>query len=1152
MIQDRKLAILIGWNGSVIRTFVEKAQELGVELRIKYPRLDPIDDNFMRFLESADVVFIHHFSSEQLYQEIMEKLSPILRRKEVVVVVDPALSNYNKAPPEALGKVSAYYSYGGEVNIKNLILYLLSLKYPDITAQESKPLPFSGIYHPRFAEPFSEVRDFLDRVGDSGKRVGILFYRTAWTDRDLGVVDAIISSLERHGITPIPVFVQGFGSKDRGIEGNDEAIQRYFMIDGKPIVDAVISLLSFSLIKNWDSTILQRLNVPVFQGVIDYYKTENEWLSSKGLDPIGTMMSVMMPELNGTIEPILVGTIKVVKSGNYTYRILSPARDQVEYLVSRVRRWIDLRYKPNSEKRIAIILHSASAYKDLEANIGSATGLDTLQTTIEIMHLLKRRGYTVKDLPSSGEDLVKQIILSRAFPETRWNSLEDILRAGTAGTLSYKDYMEFFSTLPEEARKRVIETWGELKPGTREYMFDGEKFIIPGLVFGNVFVGVQPKRVTWQDEENAIRLVHNSDLPVPHFWLAFYRWIAKGFGADVIIHVGTHGTLEFTPGKGVGLSPACFPQISVGELPHLYIYSMNVPGEGITAKRRSYAVLVDHLSPPTMFDEIPEEARKLEDMIEEYEEAERADNEVRQKLVLNKIKETAEKIGLTVDFTDPDKATHEIEHRLNIFKDSTISKGLHVLGDVPSEEDLAEYVVTATRFEEDSLVKTYGREKAKEMVISAIQGQTKLPEKENYVLTKVLESVNLERESLMEALNGRFVEPGPSGSITRGRYDVLPTGRNFYAVDLWKIPTQSAWQTGALLAEKLIDTFYRKNGRYPRAIGFILWSTDVFRSDGELVAQILRTLGVTPVWNPITKRVQGVKPIPLDELQRPRIDVVINVSGIVRDNLMNIVELLDEATQLVSSLNEPESLNYPRANSLKYHVFSAKPGAYGSGVSHAIESGVWNQESELGDVYLDWLGYAYGKGKNGIRATDSLKRAIENVEMIVHKREIDEIDILDDSCNYSYVGGLYLACKKIGRNPELMYEDTSNPNRPQLRLFREEIERVSIGKLLNDSWLNSQMRFGYRGATEILKKVEHLYGWAATTRLVNDQIFNNVASKIVLNERMRNWFNEVNPYALEEITRRLIEAKNRGIWRPSKEIDEQLLNVYSQIEGELE
>ncbi len=471
---------------------------------------------------------------------------------------------------------------------------------------------------------------------------------------------------------------------------------------------------------------------------------------------------------------------------------------------------------------------------------------------------------------------------------------------------------------------------------------------------------------------------------------------------------------------------------------------------------------------------------------------------------------------------------------------------------MPSEEDLAEYVITATRFEDDSLVKKFGKQKAKEMVMEGLYGQARLPEMERQVLIKILESVSMEKDSLVGSLNGGFVEPGPSGSITRGRYDVLPTGRNFYAVDLWKIPTQSAWQMGSLLAEKLIESYHKKTGRYPKAIGFILWSTDVFRADGELVAQILRTIGVTPVWNQITKRVQGVKPIPLDELQRPRIDVVVNVSGIVRDNLMNVIELLDDAIEEVGRLNEPESLNYVRANSLKDHIFSAKPGAYGSGVSHAIEASTWNQETELGDVYLNWLGYAYGRNKNGIRAVESLRRAAETVEMIVHKREIDEIDILDDSCNYSYVGGFYLACKKLGRDPELMYEDTSNPNRPQLRLFREEIERVSIGKLLNNTWLNSQMKFGYRGATEILKKVEHLYGWAATTKLVNDQIFNNVASKVVLDPKMRNWFSDVNPYALEEITRRLIEAKNRGIWRPSKEIDEKLMEVYSQIEGELE
>ncbi|EWG08195.1 MAG: hydrogenobyrinic acid a,c-diamide cobaltochelatase [Candidatus Aramenus sulfurataquae] len=1128
----------------MVKTFVEASRELGVQLAIKYPRLDPIDNEFVESLKTSDAIFIHHFSSENLYSEIIDKISGILENKDVVAVIDPALSKFNKLPPDATKKVMEYYNYGGKENIKNLILYLLSFKYEGIKYEEPKPLPFSGIYSKEGV--YQNIWEYLKKY-DSGKRVSILFYRSEWVDGDLEIVDKLVEELKREGITPIPVFVQGFGDRSRGIESNEEAIKRIFAPDGKPIVDAIINLLSFSLIKDKESPILKDLNVPIFQGLINYFRSEKEWLESKGLDIVSTIMSVSLPEIDGTTQPILLGVVEVKQDGNFKYRVLRGVDYQIRYMVKRVKRWIELRRKSNKEKKIAIILHSASAFKDLEANIGTATGLDTLQTVVNLMHDMKRLGFEVEP-PRDGEELVRLIISRKAIPETKYTSLEEILeKKGFVGFLSHEKYVEFFNSLAKDAREAVVKTWGTIKKGERNYMFDGEKFVIPGVKLGNVLVAVQPKRVTWQDDENAIRLIHNSDLPVHHFWLAFYKWIDENY--DVLIHVGTHGTLEFTPGKGVGLSPSCFPQISIGTIPHLYIYAINVPGEGITAKRRSYAVLIDHLSPPTI-DEVPDEIKKLEDLIEEYEESEKAQNEARQKLVLQQIMETSENIGLKVDFSDPDKATHEIEHRLNVFKDSSVTKGLHVLGELPDEEDLAEYVLALTKYDEDSMVKTYGKEKAKALILEALNGNFKLPEKERLVLSKLIESVHLEKVNLINALSGGYVEPGPSGSLSRGRYDILPTGRNFFAVDPSKIPTFSAWQIGTLMAERLIQEYLKKFGKYPRAIGFVLWSTDVFRSDGELVAQILHTMGVKPKWHKVTKKVIGVEPIALEELNRPRIDVVVTISGIVRDNLMGIVELIDEAIELVKKLPEDESQNYVKGDFNR--IFSAKPGAYGSGTDKAVESSAWKTEEELADVYLNWMAYAYGKGKRGIRAVDDFVKASGKVDMIVHKREIDEIDILDDSCNYSYVGGFFLTCKKLGKTPELMFEDTFNPRNPRIRIMREEIERVSLMKLLNNAWIESQKKLGYRGATEILKKVEHLYGWGATTRMVSDEIFEKVAEKFVLNKEMREWFLRENPWALEEITRRLIEAEKRGIWKAKEETKEALEELYAQIEGESE
>jgi Cobalamin biosynthesis protein CobN and related Mg-chelatases len=523
--------------------------------------------------------------------------------------------------------------------------------------------------------------------------------------------------------------------------------------------------------------------------------------------------------------------------------------------------------------------------------------------------------------------------------------------------------------------------------------------------------------------------------------------------------------------------------------------------------------------------------------------------------ILEKIKMVSDRIGLSIDFSDPHKATHEIEHRLNLFKDSIVTKGLYVYGRRIDKDDLKDYVIAATRFD-DSLFKKLGKKETENRIMAYLEHGSMLPDLEKAIIKDLLLSPENERKNLLKALEGSYVESGPSGSLTRGRYDVLPSGRNFYAVDPFKIPSHSAWQVGVSLANKLIETEYRKNNTFPETLGFILWSTDAYRSDGELISQILYTMGVEPVWQEGTKKVKDVKPIPLNILNRPRIDVLVECSGIVRDNLFNIIELIDVAVKKVSELGEDESDNFIIKHHKEYghlhRVFSSKPGSYGSGVNNAIESSRWETDSDLADVFTEWMDYSYGKGNSGLESRKDLISLSRNVSTIVHKREIDEIDINDDSCNYSYAGGFYLMVRKAGSNASLMFEDTTNPNKPQVRTMKEEIERTAIGKLLNQTWINAQKKSGYRGGTEMLKKIEHLYGWGATTKMVNDRIFSNIAEKFALDKEMKEWFRKENPWALSEITARMIEAYQRGIWNASEKMRMELEHEYMEIEGENE
>ena len=428
-----------------------------------------------------------------------------------------------------------------------------------------------------------------------------------------------------------------------------------------------------------------------------------------------------------------------------------------------------------------------------------------------------------------------------------------------------------------------------------------------------------------------------------------------------------------------------------------------------------------------------------------------------------------------------------------------------------------------------------------------------------------------EYEGLFNALSGGYVEPGPSGSITRGKIDILPTGRNFYAVDPTSLPTKAAWEIGVKTAIKMLNMYVARHGRYPESIGHILWSIDGYKADGEQLAQILYLLGVEPVW--VNDSVRGIRVIPLSELGRPRIDVVVRISGIVRDTLPNYIYLIDEAVSKVVSLDEPLDMNYPKKHYVehvsklvelgrnlneaskiaRFRVFCSPPGSYGSGVNYAIAASAWKNEEDLAKTWIQWSSYAYSK--DGYReAHDVLMLAIRNVDIVTRNHLSDEHDIFGCCCYFSYHGGFYNTVKALsGRDDiEIITVDTRDVSNPDIRDMSMEVERIARAKLLNPVWISEMKKHGYRGANEFSRKILHLYGWSATTRVVKDWIFNEIAKTYALNSDMRRWFIENNIYAFEEIVRRLIEAYERGIWRAPQEIINKLRKVYGEVEGILE
>ena len=1168
----------------------------------------------------AKVIFIY---ASDLPREVIN----VVRGCGAKVVSTDDLCN---TPEEVVLKARTYYLLGGEENLRNLVRFLASLAGLKLSYGEPKEVPMHGIYHPRYGL-FTNLSKYLSTYPYSSRPlVGILFWRGAWLYGDLSPIAELVEALENEGLGAVPVFTYGRDYMTGLGHERSDTVREFFIRDGKPVIEVLISLISFGItdVKN-----LTELNVPIIAPVRSYYRSLREWRESpQGIDYLTQVYGVILPELVGAIEPILISGTR-----NYRgYKVSEVYVEHVKYIARRVRKWVELRRKPKKDVRIAIVLINPPC-KGLEANVAVGMGLDVPESVVRFLHRLKEEGYYVgNEIPKSGEELVRLILLRKAISEFRWTSVEDIVRSGGAvDFISLEEYMRWFNELPEDLRRKVIKDWGHPKD-VLEGRVDKElvgmvykgKFVVPGLIFGNVFITPQPKFgcAGPRCDGRVCRVLHDPTITPPHQWFAVYRWITRKFRADVVIHFGTHGYLEFRPGKGVGLSPSCVPEATIDDVPHLYIYVVSNPMEGVIAKRRSYAVLVDHLYPPiTMADVLDE----LDELLNQYARARSLGDEARRRKIYEMILEKARSGNIRLRNPANEEETIEEIHRyVDLVRGTQINLGLHIFGNPPQDpRRLAEYVVTAMAYDtrttpsikrvlaeyvglnydylrKNPLRLTNGvpnRELIKILHKVAINTLERVLRGDNAEVavneelikvglkprgnaSKVMEILKtardvalrirecaVETEGLLKGLGGGYIEPGPSGSLTRGKFEVLPTGRNFYAVDPRALPTKAAWSLGVEAAKKLLEEYRRRHGKYPESVGQVLWSIDGLKADGEQLAQILYLLGVKPIWRGDV--VAGLEVIPLEELGRPRIDVVVRVSGIVRDTLPNYIYLIDEAVKKVVTLNEPPEMNYVRKHYIeyvtqlmklgrsfsearklaRYRVFCSPPGAYGAGVNLAVEASAWRSVDDLAKVWVKWSGYAYGRDRYGVEAHEALVLSLKHVEVINRNHISDEHDLTNCCSYFAHHGGFKAAVKALtGREVDLIQVDTRDVTNVKVVNVKDEVERIVRAKLLNDAWIKEMMKHGYRGASEFSKKILHLYGWHAVADVVEDWVFNEVARKYVLNEGMRNWFERHNPYALEEIVRRLLEAAERGLWRPQKDLLNKLREIYSEVEGILE
>lgn len=1295
--------ISITWN-SYIPTLLKAANDLGIELEAHYSKI--LEDNpeeaekVLLACEHADAVFLY-YTSTPFWEDFYEKLEPLKKRVPVICVgSDPSSLTLSSVKLEIAATCFSYIIYGGQENFANMLRYLLKeVLGCEIETKPPEKIPWDGLYHPDAEKIFSNVEEYLNWYGPlKDKTVGLLISRTSWVNNELEIEKNLIKKLENLNLSVVPVFAYSLKDKELGSRGMNEVIEDYYIENGRTIIDCLVKLSPFFIASSKTEErnascaakgieVLRKLDVPVFQPVTSHYMTIEEWQESMGLSTeIG--WSVALPEFEGGIEPIMIGAGK--KEGNYMGRF--PIEERCSKLASRILKWAKLRKKPINQRKVAFILHNRPC-TGVEGSVGDAANLDSLESVARILNRMQEAGYTVNP-PENGKDLIETILKRKAISEFRWTPINEIVKNG--GALAFvenEEYEKFFNTLSPKVKQRVIESWGnppgEEVDGIPAAMVYDNKIVVTGVQYGNAVVCVQPKRgcAGARCDGKVCRILHDPEVPPTHQYLATYRYLENTFGADVLVHVGTHGNLEFLPGKGVGLSGDCYPDISIGTIPHLYIYNSDNPPEGTIAKRRSLACLIDHMQTVMTSGGLYENLAELDRLLGEYEQAkhDKGREHALKHLILDEIKKSNLNSEIKADDQTPfEEVVRKAHEALGKIRNTQIQSGMHIFGQMPEGEKKVEFINSILRYDDqgsvgnkvsirrliaelleldlDELISDQSRisenGKSNGQLLEEIDSLSKdfirtfinNPEKEPARIikeifegksfeeqnikgksfeehnvnkeinnseiepTRIIEEIfegksfeeqdskgkgfeeqeiknlsinpsllqdaasicnrildlesriddSLEIEALLHGFDGGYIPAGPSGLIMRGRDDVLPTGRNFYSLDPKRIPTKAAWRVGQQLSGVLINKHIEDEGRYPENVGFYWMANDVMWADGEGMAQIMSLIGVEPIWLN-NGQLKGFSVIPLEELGRPRIDVTVRVSGILRDNFPNCLEVIDEAIQAVASLNEPEEMNYLRKHSLQMveegadsrdatlRIFSSKPGTYSAGVQLAVYASAWKDEKDLADIFLYWNGYAYGKDVKGKEAHTQLASSLKTVDATFNKVVSDEYDLLGCCCYFGVHGGFTAAAKQAsGRDVKVYFGDTREPQHVEIRDMADEMRRVVRAKLLNPKWIEGMKQHGYKGAQDISKRVGRVYGWEASTQKVDDWIFDDITKTFVLDEEMRRFFEENNPYALEEMSRRLLEAQSRGLWEPDPELLEELKKSYLEIESWME
>jgi cobaltochelatase CobN len=1016
--------------------------------------------------EHAKLILIRILGGADRWRYGVDQLSRLARARGIKLVLlpgecserDEKLEVASTVDLETLSAILSFFREGGPDNMGRVSAGLAQFAsgeiWPDI---KPEPLPKAGFYRP--GEGFVDLPVALDGFAANAPLLPILFYRSMLLAADVAPIDALFAALKARDLAPLPIFVSGL--KD------GEAI-RFLEDTLQPLKPAAIIAATAFASQTDDSgkTLFDRLHVPVFQVIMATTRRDGWAENMRGLNPSDLAMHVVLPELDGRI---LGGVISFKQADPLVGQGLvnTPEPDRVQQVAERIAAFLRLKAAAPAERRIVILMPDYPGAAP--GRTGYAVGLDVPQSVLEMLRDLRDAGYAVKNIPETARGLL------------------DCVETETAG-FGIDAYSAFRTLLPQTANQALDETWGDAAGD--DAIQDGQ-FRFRAARFGAVTVALAPDRGRSEDRRVDY---HDPSLPPRHALLAFGAWMRRSFDAHAIIHVGAHGTLEWLPGKTVALSQNCFPEIVTGSLPVIYPFIVSNPGEAAVAKRRIAAVTIGHIPPVLMDAGLSPEQMALEQLVDEYAQADGLDRRRRDrlaKLIVDKAQET----GLAADAgvgtqDDADTALSRIDAFLCDLKDFAIKDGQHVFGRCAVDDA-------------DPLR---------------------------------VQSAAAETTALLAALDGRHIAAGPSGAPARGRLDVMPTGRNLYAADPRTMPTPTAFELGRVAGEEVLRHYLQSHGDWPKHLVFDLWGSASLRNGGEDVGQALHLMGARPIYDPATGRVTGIEVLAPAALGRPRVDVTFRISGLFRDMFPALIALLDAAAKAIARREESPGDN-PLAEEavtlghIPARIFGSAPGTYGAGIEEKLASGRWDEREELGQTYLDAASHAFGGADGlGVFVDPGFAAQVEKAELLVHTGDDPGRDLLDGSSDVAFIGGFAAAKAALGQAADVVALDTTDPTRPRARSIAQAITRVVRARAINPRFIAGQMRHGPRGAAEFAETVDRLIGFAETTHAVSSSLIEALYDAYFGNEEVRDFILRENPQAAGVMAQRFFSARHRGLW----------------------